>query len=274
MQRLLLLTTFLIAFASCGDNEPTQQRAEDTTPPIATTPVINYKVVAQHPHDPSLFTEGLLVHDGKIFESTGSPDDVPETRSLIGTLDLKTGKLDKKIELDRSKYFGEGIAILRDKLYQLTYKNQMGFVYDAKTFKQKGTFSYTNPEGWGLTTNGSELIMSDGTATLAFLDAENQRPIRTLQVTEYGIPVEHLNELEYINGFVYANIWLTSAIVKINPADGKVMGRLDLASLYYEAKSRNHAVDVPNGIAFDSTTDRIFVTGKLWSNIYQIAFVH
>lgn len=238
------------------------------------TPLLNYAVTNSYPHDTSLFTEGFLVHNGQIFESTGSPKDLVNTKSLIGIVDLKTGKIDKKIEIDRNMYFGEGIVFFKNKLYQLTYKNGVGFIYDSKTFKQLGKFKYSNLEGWSLTTDGKDLIMSDGTDTLTFLNPYNLQPAKTLRVTDKGLPLKNLNELEFIKGFIYANIWTTNFIAKIDTSNGKVVAKLDLSSLVNEAKNKNPNADVLNGIAYDSTSDKIFVTGKLWSNIYQIHFAH
>ena len=237
-------------------------------------PLINYSVAGSFPHDTTLFTEGFLVYNGRLFESTGSPPELPQTKSLVGVIDLATGKIDKKIELDKTKYFGEGIAFLNNKLYQLTYKNKMGFIYDAKSFKRIDSFGYVNTEGWSLTTDGINLIMSDGTAILTFISPVNLQPVKTIMVTLNGAPLKQLNELEYIKGFIYANVWQTSDVVKIDPSSGKVVGRIDLSSLAVEAKYKNPNADVMNGIAYDSTTDRIYVTGKLWANIYQINFPH
>jgi glutaminyl-peptide cyclotransferase len=133
--------------------------------------LINYGVIATHPHDTSSFTEGLVFYDGSLYEATGSPDDLPQTRSVVGPVDLSTGKINKKVELDRNKYFGEGIVFLNDKLYQLTYKTRVGFIYDAKTFRQINEFTFSSKEGWGLTTDGNHLIMSDGTDKITYLDS-------------------------------------------------------------------------------------------------------
>ncbi len=241
---------------------------------IAQTPLINYSVVNSFLHDITLFTEGFLFHNGELFESTGSPDDLSQTKSMIGTDDLSTGKFNKKIELDKTKYFGEGIAFIHNKLYQLTYKNQVCFVYNAKTYKLLDSFKYTNPEGWSLTSVKDELIMDDGTDKLTFIDPSNFKPIKTLAVTDNEEPLDSLNELEYINGYIYANVWLTNFIVKIDTLNGKVVGKLDMSSLMFEAKNKNPAVDVLNGIAYDSAADKIYVTGKLWTDIYQLDFPH
>jgi len=270
--KIFLAFITLVAFCiSCNENSTTKTQVKESSQAV---PVINYAVTNFFPHDTNLYTEGLLVHEGKLFESTGSPDELPQTRSLIGIIDLSTGKMDVKVEIDRKKYFGEGIVILNNKLYQLTYMNQLGFIYDLQTFEKIGQFNYANKQGWSLTTNGKEIIMSDGTDRLTYLDTASLKPIRTLAVTENGIPLEKLNELEYIKGFIYANVFTTGMIVKIEPSNGKVVGRLDFTSLEFEAKNKNPDADYLNGIAYDSATDKIYVTGKLWPNIYQIAFAH
>ena len=233
---------------------------------------IDFKLKATFPHDSTLFTEGLLVHNGEIIESTGSPDDMQKARSLIGKMDLKTGKLDIKVELDKSKYFGEGIAILNNKLYQLTYKNREGFIYDATTFKKLGGFKYNNLEGWGMTTDGKYLIMSDGTSVLTFLDPQSLLPVKTINVTKYDQSENMINELEYINGFIYANVWLTNFIVKIDPSTGKIVGRMDLGSIFTMERSKNILGAEMNGIAFDAKANKVYITGKLWKHIYEIEF--
>lgn len=251
----------------------TEQPAANTTPSVPAA-ILPFKVTATHPHDTTLFTEGLFVHDGKMYESTGSPDNIPFTKSMIGILSLKTGKLDKKIELDRNIYFGEGIVLLNNKIYQLTYQNQKGFIYDANTFQQTGTFNFANKEGWGFTTDGKKLIMSDGTPVLTFLNPDNLKVEGTLTVKESGNPVNNLNELEYINGFIYANIWLTNYIAKIDPATGNVVGKLNMNDLSADAKAKYRNAQEMNGIAYDAAADKIYVTGKLWPNIYQVEFAH
>jgi glutamine cyclotransferase len=193
---------------------------------------------------------------------------------MIGIDDLGTGKVNKKIELDRRKYFGEGIVFFKDRLYQLTYTNQIGFVYDAGTFHRVDSFRYQNKEGWALTTDSLSLIMSDGTSHLTYFDPVSLKPVKTLVVTENGAPLDSLNELEYIHHYIYANRYTYNYVVKIDPASGKVLGRLDLTSLVEQEKNRNPGSDVLNGIAYDPGTDKIYVTGKLWSGIYEIVFSH
>lgn len=272
MKSIFLYYFFLLLLMGCGDNQGASNNA--SREPVIGTTVINYSVTQFFPHAADLFTEGLLVQDGQLFESTGSPYNLPKTQSVVGVIDLVTGKLDQKIVIDRTKYFGEGIVIVNHKLYQLTYTTQIGFIYDSHSFKRIGSFTYTNKQGWSLTTNGKEIIMSDGTSQLTMLDTATLKPSRTISVTEGGLPLVNLNELEFIKGFIYANIWQTNFIVKIDPSNGKVVGKLDLSSLVFEAKNKNPDADVLNGIAFDATADKIYITGKLWATIYQINFPH
>lgn len=269
MKQTLIYLFILMLFGSCSGNS-----GSANSEPVPTTPIINYAVTHYFAHDTSLFTEGLLFHNGQLFESTGSPEELPQTKSVIGISDLTTGKFTPKIEIDKSKYFGEGIVFFNNKLYQLTYQNQVGFIYDAKTFKQTGEFRYANKEGWSLTTDGTYLIMSDGTNNLTYLDPVKFSPIKTLDVTENGYPVDKLNELEFIKGFIFANIWMSDFIVKIDPSNGNVVGKINLSSLTNEAKRINPNADVLNGIAYDSTSGKVYVTGKMWANIYQIQFSH
>lgn len=272
MRQLSFLIFTTILLNGCSDNSTNSEPETSESTPV--TPLVNYVVTKYFAHDTSLFTEGFLFHNGHLFESTGSPEELPQTKSVIGISDFTTGKFTPKIEINKSKYFGEGIVFLNNKLYQLTYKNQIGFIYDAKTFKEIGQFKYSNAEGWSLTTDGTNLIMSDGTSNLTYFDPIKLTPIKALKVTEKGYPIDKLNELEFIKGFIYANIWTSDLIVKIDPSSGNVVGRIDLSSLTNEAKRINPNAEVLNGIAYDSTTDKIYVTGKLWANIYQIQFSH
>ena len=233
-------------------------------------PLIPFTVAGTYPHDSTLFTEGLFFSNGRLFESSGAPDHLPFARSVIGFTDLSSGTFTVVAELDKSRHFGEGIAILNNKLYQLTYANRLGFVYDVATCTRLDSFHYASEEGWGLTIDGRHLIMSDGTHQLHFLDPENMTVLKTLTVTDGGVPRDSLNELEYINGFIYANIWMNNTIVKIDPRSGTVVGRIDLSALAEETGNRNQDADVLNGIAYDAATNRVFVTGKLWPLIYAI----
>jgi len=271
LTKTALFFLLIILFISCHNNK---NRDSITINSAVTTPAINYTVVNAFPHNDSLFTEGFLFYNGQLFESTGSPDDLSQTKSIVGIDDLITGKFEKKIELDKTKYFGEGISFFKNKLYELTYKNHLCFVYDAKNFMLLDSLHYNNAEGWSLTSDGANLIMSDGTNMLTYLDPLNFNPVKKLMVNETGSALNNLNELEFINGFIYADIYNTNFIAKIDISNGNVVGKLDMSSLVIEAKNKNPGVDVLNGIAYDSSTDKIYVTGKLWTNIYQVSFPH
>jgi glutamine cyclotransferase len=262
----------VLLFASCA-NTPSKTDTNNTYS-MTGIPVIPYAVTGYFPHDSSLFVEGFLLHNGKLYESTGSPSGLPQYKSIIGITDLNTGKCSPKIEIDKSKYFGEGIAILNNKLYQLTYTTHVGFIYDLKTYKKIGQFAFKNRWGYALTTDGSNLIMSDGSDTLTYINPATMEPIKILKITENNFKRDSLNELEYINGYIYANIWYNNNIVKIDPVNGKVIGKIDLSALDREAKAKNPDADVLNGIAFDADKNKIYVTGKMWLNIYQIDFAH
>lgn len=269
----LKLVIAVVFFSACEQSE----KKKDSPASVTTSkpiPTIAYQIVNTLPHDTTAFTEGFLFHEGKLFESTAGTDYLPQTKSTFGVVDLQTGKLDVKAELDKEVYFGEGIVILNGKIYQVTYKNQTGFIYDAKTYKKTGQFSFQNKEGWGLTTDGTHLIMSDGTYNLTYLDPDNQNVVKVIAVTEKGYGRDHLNELEYINGFIYANVWMTNNIVKIDPATGEVLAKIELDELNVTAKRKYPRSLEMNGIAYDSLTDKIYVTGKLWPYIYEIQFEH
>jgi glutamine cyclotransferase len=257
MNRILLLAAAIV-FIGC-------EKKKETPPAPAVDPLaIGYTIKTTWAHDITAFTEGLVVHNGLLYESTGN-----FKQSWIGIIDVKTGKPDKKIILE-DQYFGEGITILNNKIYQLTYKTKTGFVYDLKTFKRIKTFTYDNAEGWGLTHNNENLIMSDGTDKLTFLDTASLRPVKTLAVTDEDGPVEKLNELEYVDGFIYANIWETNLIVKIDASTGKVVGRIDLTSKRPDVELINPRADVLNGIAYHAASKSLLVTGKYWPFIFVL----
>jgi glutaminyl-peptide cyclotransferase len=273
MKKLFFLYILFFLLTACNDTPPPPEKKINPATPEEFVPTLDFTLVNLFPHDTAAFTEGFLFHKGQLYESTGSPENYPDLRSFFGTVDLKSGRIDKKSELS-GEYFGEGIAILNNKIYQLTYKNQMGFIYDVKTYKLLGHFSYTNKEGWGLTTDGTSLIMSDGTNVLTYLDPSTLKVAKSVSVTNGGYPENNLNELEYIRGFIYANVWTKNYVVKIDPANGKVCGLLNFSALTEDAKKKRPDADVLNGIAYDSISDKIMVTGKLWENIYQVNFSH
>lgn len=231
---------------------------------------IEYSIINKYPHSTNSYTQGLFFDGDTLYESTGSPIYLPQTESVLGILDLETGQIDTKVKLDRDIHFGEGSTILKDKIYHLTYKNQKGFVYDAKTFEQIQTFDFESREGWGLTNDGKNLIMSDGTDRITYFDPNNFTATRQLSVKYQNNPQYSLNELEYVGGHIYANIYQTNKIVKINPANGEIIGILDLGQLVNQLSVENPNIAELNGIAYRESTDTFFITGKLWLYIYEL----
>ena len=225
-----------------------------------------YEVVNSYPHDPFAFTQGLIWFNDTLYEGTGL-----RGRSSLRKVNLEDGKVLQQIDLD-DRYFGEGITIWGDKIIQLTWQSRIGFMYDLETFASLDTFTYPT-EGWGLTHDGTELILSDGTPTIYFLDPETLSQLRSITVTFEGEPLRQLNELEYIDGQIYANVWQTNWIAIIEPSTGSVVGMIDLTGLLDVAPAPDQQVNVLNGIAYDKENDRLFVTGKLWPRLYEIKFV-
>jgi glutamine cyclotransferase len=226
-----------------------------------TTPHLTYTVVNTYPHDTNAFTEGLVYSDGFLYESTGL-----NGASSLRRIDLTTGNVLQKVTLP-NQYFGEGITVVNDTIIQLTWESKIGFIYNKTTFAILGNFTYPT-EGWGLTFDGNRLIMSDGSSNVYFLDPTSFERTGKIQVHDGNTTVDNINELEYINGDVFANIWQTRTIVIINPETGQVKDWIDLTGLASGNSSNNEAV--LNGIAYDQNNDRLFVTGKDWSNLYQI----
>jgi glutamine cyclotransferase len=227
--------------------------------------VDSFKVVNVFPHDPTAYTQGLIFRDGFLYESTGL-----NGRSTLRKVKLETGEVLQQHRLD-SKHFGEGLAVWKGQLVQLTWQSNVAFVYDLLTFAPRRTFSYRG-EGWGLTDDGRRLILSDGTDELRFLDPQTFREIRRVRVRDGGAPVRDLNELEFIRGEIYANVWHTDRIARISPQTGQVTGWIDLRGLM----ATGYRLDpeaVLNGIAYDAVKNRLFVTGKLWPRLFEIRAV-
>jgi glutamine cyclotransferase len=226
-------------------------------------PTYGYKVVQRYPHDPGAFTQGLLFLDGALYESTGL-----EGQSRIRKVALENGRVLQQYSLP-SQYFGEGLVNWKDRLVSITWRSEVGFVYDLKSLTVKSRFSYPG-EGWGLAQDGRRLIMSDGTPQLRFLDPETLKETGRVTVTDDGQPVGNLNELEYVKGEVWANVWQTDLIARIDPGSGKVKGWIDLAGILPPVERTLGQTDVLNGIAYDAAGDRLFVTGKNWPTLFQI----
>lgn len=263
---------FLLPVVSCsnGGASAANPTAAPTTVPTPTptpeppAPSYTYKVLHTYPHDKAAFTQGLLVDDGVFYESTGL-----NGKSSLRKVEIETGKVLQKKDV-ATQYFAEGLAELNDKLYQLTWQSKVGFIYEQGTFNKTSEFKYES-EGWGLTTDGTDLILSDGTDKIRFLDPGTFQVKRTISVVGGGTPLDQLNELEYIDGEIYANVWKTNSIVRIDPQTGKVVGWIDMSGILPDADAAG--ADVLNGIAYDKTKKRLFVTGKLWPKVFEIELV-
>ncbi len=259
-KRILIVLIVLIALAASVSAINLIFNLTDKTKPKE----YSYIIVNTYPHDKNAFTQGLLIDDGVLYESTGLYGN-----SSIRRIKLETGEVLQAHELPL-QYFGEGIALFDNKLVQLTWQSNKGFVYDKASFELLQDFGYSN-EGWGITYDGSQLIMSDGTSTLYFLNTETFQIMGQVEVNDAGTKVERLNELEYVNGYIYANIWLKERIAIINPQTGQVEGWINMTGLQ---NIENHNLnDVLNGIAYDSRTDRLFVTGKRWPQLFEIKLI-
>jgi len=229
---------------------------------VTPTPVYTYEIVHTYPHDPGAYTQGLIFDQGQLLESTGR-----NGKSSLRRVELETGRVLQQV-IVAEEYFAEGISLLHEKIYQLTWQHQLCFVYDHQTFKKLGQLSYDG-EGWGLTTDQHALILSDGTSRLRFLSPDNFSVTRTLNVVDGKEPVTELNELEYVKDQIYANVWHQQRIAMIDPKSGKVTGWLNLDGLL-SPKEVADEEGVLNGIAYDEKTDRLFVTGKLWPKLFEI----
>ncbi|MES2461069.1 MAG: glutaminyl-peptide cyclotransferase [Armatimonadota bacterium] len=264
------VSAFLVILAGpvgCSGGSPSAGNATPIPAPSApvavVAPTYTYEVVKSYPHDTGAFTQGLVYENGHLLESTGL-----NGRSSLREVDLATGAVLKKVDVP-SQYFAEGLTEFNSKLYQITWQSNKGFVYDRATFKKQSEFSYAG-EGWGLADTATSLILSNGTNKIRFLNPTTFAVERTIAVTfADNQPLADLNELEYIDGEIYANVWQTDTIARIDPKNGKVLSWIDLTGLL-PAGERTPETDVLNGIAYDPAGKRLFVTGKLWPKIYEI----
>jgi len=247
---VLFLLLLQFVYQSLNDGEPS---------------FYSFNVVATYPHDDTAFTQGLVYHEGLLYEGTGRYG-----RSSLRISDLSTGIVIEEVNLP-AEFFGEGIAVVGDHVYQVTWEEGTGFVYSADDLSETRSFSYSG-EGWGLTYDGANLILSNGSSTLSFLNPETFQVVRTVDVAYDDAPVLNLNELEYVDGVVYANIWQTNQIVMVDPDDGAVIGWIDLEGIEEHLDSTD-GIDVLNGIAYNYDTGRFLVTGKLWPNVFEIELV-
>jgi glutamine cyclotransferase len=258
-----LLLVLAFSLNGCKNGDKNDEKTNDVQPKGPYS--MSFSIIATFPHDTSRFTQGLTIYKGSMYEGTGNYG-----HSKLLKVDWKTGKVEKEISLDPN-YFGEGITVLRDTIYQLTYKEHKVFAYTLNDFRKVREFSI-NTEGWGITTDGKELIVSDGGSNLFYYEPSTFKLLRTQGVTEAGSLSFNLNELEFINGFVYANQWQEPYIFKIEPASGQIVGKSDLSAMWNRIKAIDPDADVPNGIAYDTASKKIFITGKKWPELYEIQF--
>ncbi|MCX6316826.1 MAG: glutaminyl-peptide cyclotransferase [Bacteroidetes bacterium] len=266
MKKLTIVISLLAVLLACN-NDDSGSGGTEITPDSNVPRTMSYSVVATYPHDTSSFTEGLLFYNGEMYEGTGNYG-----KSRLMKTDLTTGKVLKSINLDKP-YFGEGIVIVRDTVYQLTYKEEVGFKYTLKDFKKIGEFKFASKEGWGMTFDGQYIIASDGSKYLYYYDPSTFSLVKKLEVLEGNSYEYSINELEFINGFIYANKWQTSYILKIDPANGRVVAKADLTDLYERLLAKAPYIDTGlNGIAYNAATKKIYITGKNWPELYEVQF--
>lgn len=260
MKKLVAIVTLAVLFAcNNGTKDP-----QPETPPVNTPKIMSYSVIATYPHDTSSYTQGLIVYKGQLYEGTGNYG-----KSRLRRVEIKTGKALQDISLP-AEYFGEGITILHDTLYQLTWKEKKVFVYTLKDFKKIREYT-VDFEGWGITNDGSNLIISAGGSNeILYYKPEGFTLLKRQSITEAGLPADNLNELEYIDGFIYANQYQTPYILKISPTSGEVVAKTDITDLYTRSKAKYSETEVPNGIAYDADTRKIYITGKWWPELYEL----
>ena len=259
---LVLVLCLTVSCFNCQPGSNGNLPAKTTNPENAVAAKYGYQIVNIWPHDSNAFTQGLILVDGKLLESTGQ-----EGSSSLRSVELETGKVLKKVDVP-PPYFAEGIAMLNGKVYQLTWQHSVGFIYDLQTLERAGQFDYQG-EGWGLTTDGQSLIISDGSNKLKFLDPASFRVTKTISVVDGAQPVNQLNELEFVKGEIYANVWHSDRVAVIDPQTGRVKAWIDLTGLMPEGELLDEEA-VLNGIAYDQANDKFYVTGKLWPRLFEI----
>lgn len=256
-----VLSAAVVAVVACGNSNGNTPEEGEGQPMEPNAPVVAVQQVRSYPHDSTAFTQGLVWRDGKLYESTGRYGE-----SSLRIVEVETGRVVQRVDLAQT-YFAEGLAAIGDTLYQLTWKESVAFLYDADTLRPLGQISYTG-EAWGLASDGRRLIVSDGSSYLTFVDPVTFSVDTTLRVTDGGTPVDQLNELEWVRGEVWANVWHTNHIVRIDPQTGRVKGRLDLTALIPQVRDPEAVL---NGTAYDPQGNRLLVTGKLWPRLYEIS---
>lgn len=257
---------FLALILSAGQSCKNKNRDTPYEPDKNTPKIMTYSIVGTYPHDTSSYTQGLLIYNNELYEGTGNYG-----FSKLKKVDLKTGKPLQEISLDK-QYFGEGVTILRDTIYQLTWKEKKAFAYTLKDLKKVKEFDIDISEGWGLTTDGANLIASNGGSDLYYYEPSTFKLVKTQTVLDGKSPTFNINELEYINGYIYANQYTYPYIFKIDPATGQIVAKADLTAMWNRIKVIDPDADVPNGIAYDAATGKIYITGKWWPELYEVQF--
>ncbi len=256
----------LVVLVACNSDDKTVVE-DDSIKPIP-TPAIAYSIVAEYPHDTSAYTQGLEFYKGKLYEGTGDFEN-----SSLRITDHKTGKVEKKHMMGTNVIFGEGITIFKNKIYQLTWENNIVYVYDVSNIDKPIKTLKWPYKGWGITNNGTDLIISDGSANLYFVNADDFRLKSTINVSDNSGPIDSINELEYVDGFVYANIYQTDVIIKIDPSSGHVVGKMEFSGMkekFFASQNIIGRTDVLNGIAYDSVSKKFLITGKRWPKLFEL----
>lgn len=269
MKRILFFVLIAIVFTACNNNNSNNNNSEPVNNGIKPPVTLGIQILDMYPHDTTSFTEGLECRDTVLYESSGL-----NGKSKLSKISLRNGKVLRQLDLAK-EYFGEGITILNGKIYQLTWQQHKCFVYDFKTFDKIGEFDFEG-EGWGMTNDGKHLIMDNGNNNLYFRDPETFKIVNTIGVIDNNGPLDSINELEYVDGFIYANIWMTNYIVKIDPVSGQVVAKADLTDLINRYVPSTLPADAdgsyPNGICYDHTNNQFYITGKLWPKIFAVRF--
>ena len=263
MKLFSIISFSFLAIASCNNTNAVETSNSSTSSENIEAVKPQFQMVAQYPHNATSFTEGLEFKDSTLYESTGL-----NAQSKLCRVEIKTGKELLKIDLDK-KYFGEGITMLNGKIFQLTYQTEKAFLYDAKTFKKLKEFNYKG-EGWGMTNDGKQIIMSNGSNNLIYRNATTFAEENTIAIFDENGPLGNINELEYVDGFIYANIWQTNYIVKIDPKQGKVVAKIDCTNLINQYLPNMDTNNVLNGIAYNPKTKSFYITGKNWPILFEI----
>jgi glutamine cyclotransferase len=268
MNKILITISSLFLLAACTNNDKPEIDDSLILEAIAVPTLLPYTIVNVYPHDTSAYTQGLELHNGKLYEGTGD-----FKSSSLRIADATTGKVEKKYMMGADSIFGEGITVFKDNIYQLTWTSNIVYVYDIKNIEKPIKTLKWPYEGWGITNNGTDLIVSDGSANLYFVDAVSFKVKSSKQIRDNNGPVEKINELEYADGFIYANVYLENYIVKIDPSSGHVVGKIDLAGLLEQYAGKeiiSGRTDVLNGIAYDSAAKKFYITGKRWPKLFEI----